>query len=94
MKERQREITERGKSSIRPTKNTESMTHACLVDWDELDEISRIENSVTNGTKDYKDSDRGNVDMVMKILCAESEKAGEISGGLLWKAKASNTMRS
>ena len=90
VKERQREITERGKSSIRPTKNPESMTHACLVDWDELDEISRIENSVTNGTKDYKDSDRGNVDMVMKILRAESEKAGKISGGLLWKAKASN----
>ena len=68
VKERQKEIKEYGKSSIKVTKDKQKLTHVCLVDWDELDEISEIENSLTNGSRNYKDSDRINVDMVVEIM--------------------------
>ncbi len=42
--------------------------HVCLVSWEELDEISRIENALTHGTRDYKNSDRMNVDMVTELV--------------------------
>ena len=41
---RQDEIREFGKSSLKATKDSQARTHVCLVEWDELDEISRIEN--------------------------------------------------
>ena len=72
VKARQDEIREHGRSSIKATKDTNGMKHVCLVDWDELDEISRIENSITHGSKNYKDSDRMNVDMVMEIVKGEN----------------------
>lgn len=64
----QDEIDRLGESKIKVTKDKNSLKHVCLVDWDELDEISKIENQITNGSKNYKDYDRGNVDMVMSIL--------------------------
>ena len=59
-------------AKIKTTKDSVKMTHVCLVDWDKLDEISRIENSITRGNKSYKDSDRENVDMVTELLRPES----------------------
>ena len=67
IKNRQQEIQETGKSKIKPTKDIANLKHACLVDWDELDEISSIENSLTNANKNYKDSDRTNVDMIAEL---------------------------
>lgn len=62
------EIREKGKSSIKVTNDKKTMKHACLVDWDELDEISRIENSLTHGNKNYKEYDRANVDVIMELM--------------------------
>ena len=72
VKARQNEIREYGSSKIKVTKDKKK--HVCLVDWNELDEISRIENSLTHGNKNYKDSDRANVDMVMEIIQSEKSK--------------------
>ena len=71
VKDRQAEILEHGRSSIKITKDAKRRKHVCLVGWDELDEISRAENSITNGSRNYKDSDRANVDMVMEIVRPE-----------------------
>jgi hypothetical protein len=68
VKNYQDEIMKRGSSRIKVTKDSGKMLHVCLVDWDELDEISGIENSITNGSKDYKASDRANVDMVAELM--------------------------
>ena len=45
------------------------------MDWDELDEISDLENSFTHGSRDYKELDRANIDMVVELMKnAEQEK--------------------
>ena len=67
----QDEMREFGKSKIKVSKDKKQLKHACLVDWDELDEISRIENSITHKHKDYKNADRENVDMVMELIKSE-----------------------
>ena len=68
IKERQDEIIKFGGSKLKTTKNEREMKYICLVDWDELDEVSRIENSLTHENKNYKDYDRKNVDMVMELM--------------------------
>lgn len=60
IKNYQTELKKCGYSKIKPTQDEEKMKHVCLVSWKELDEISQIENSLTHGNKDYKDSDRAN----------------------------------
>ena len=77
VKARQDEIRGQGHSSIKITKDAETRRHVCLVDWDGLDEISRIENEITNGSRNYKDSDRKNVDMVMEILQGRNTNYGK-----------------
>ncbi len=72
IKARQSEIRESGSSKIKTTKDTKNLKHVCLVDWDALDEISRIENSLTNAGKNYKDSDRMNIDMVTQLIHPEN----------------------
>ena len=74
IKARQEEVREHGSSKIKVTKDTKSLKHVCLVGWDELDEISRIENSITHGSKDYKYSDRLNVDMIAELMKPEENK--------------------
>ena len=61
------EIKEHGSSSVKMTKDMEKRTHVCLVNWDELDEISEIENSLTHDNADYKENDRRNVDLIAEI---------------------------
>lgn len=60
--------------SIKITKNGEKRLHACLVPWDELDELSERENSLTGRSVDYKQTDVNNVLTLPKLLQAEEEK--------------------
>lgn len=55
-------------SFIRMAKDTELKRHACLVPWEELDEISEIENSFTGKAVDYKQKDRDNILVIQKLL--------------------------
>ena len=62
------QVAQNGKATIRIGKNMEQRTHACLVDWDELDTLSRKENAITDQNKDYKALDRANVQAIPKML--------------------------
>ena len=73
VKEYLNDIREFGKSSVKITKDRKRLVHVCLVGWDELDEISRIENALTHGNRDYKNSDRMNVDMVTELMRGKEE---------------------
>ena len=68
LKVQQDEINKFGKSKIRPNQDREQMKHACLVSWEELDNISAIENSFTHKNKNYQNLDKENVAVVMEIL--------------------------
>ena len=54
--------------SVRVTKDPKNKLHACLIPWDDLDELSDYENALTGKNVDYKQSDRDNIITVMKIL--------------------------
>ncbi len=60
-----------GDTALRIGKDTENRLHACLIPWDELDELSRRETEITGKAVDYKESDRVNVRAVCEILRAE-----------------------
>ncbi|MBR0352695.1 MAG: hypothetical protein IJH53_05775 [Oscillospiraceae bacterium] len=62
--------------TIRMTKNTEALTHACLVSWDELDDLSARENAVTGRNVDYKQYDINNV-LALPRLYGALEKDGK-----------------
>ena len=74
VKDQQKEINEHGESSISPTKDMQKRLHVCLAEWDKLDEISNAENAITNGSRDYKNYDRDNVDMIMELIKPKEEK--------------------
>ncbi len=71
LRKQQAEIQEKGSSGITPRQDQEAKKHVCLVKWDELDDISQTENSITHGHRDYKQNDRDNIDTIME-LAAES----------------------
>ncbi|MBQ6399351.1 MAG: hypothetical protein IJI21_04450 [Clostridia bacterium] len=51
---------------------------ACLIPWEELDDLSRRENDVTGGHVDYQQMDRNNVLMLSRVLAAiEKEQPHE-----------------
>ena len=52
----------------RISKDSEKKLHVCLVDWEELDEISEIESRLTGKKVDYKQRDRDNVIVLEKLL--------------------------
>jgi hypothetical protein len=54
--------------SIRIAKDLSEKLHACLIPWDELDELSRFENGVTGKDVDYKQMDRDNILVMLKLL--------------------------
>ncbi|WP_026511024.1 hypothetical protein [Butyrivibrio sp. LC3010] len=54
--------------STRITKDNANKIHACLIPWDDLDELSRFENSVTGKNLDYKQMDRDNIVTMVKLL--------------------------
>ena len=55
-------------AKIKASRDMQAKKHICLVDWDELDNISQLENSITQGSVNYKEFDRQNVDIILKIL--------------------------
>lgn len=64
----EREKAETGKGKIRIGKDTVNRLHACLVPWDDLDQLSARENAVTGKSLDYKEMDRDNVRMIAEML--------------------------
>ena len=69
-----RQKQETGTSQVRITKNAAEREHACLIPWDELDELSRRENEITGKNLDYKEMDIQNVLAIEKLLrkCKEN----------------------
>ncbi|MBQ9663381.1 MAG: hypothetical protein IJV40_09560 [Oscillospiraceae bacterium] len=63
-----------GKPPIKIAKNAHERTHACLVPWEELDELSERENRVTGKNVDYKQIDINNVLAMPRLLQSELEK--------------------
>ena len=57
-----------GLPGIRLTKDSENRTHACLIPWDQLDDLSEKERSVTGRDVDYKQYDINNVLIISEIL--------------------------
>ena len=55
------EVAQTGTGRIRIGKNLEQRLHGCLIDWDDLDELSKRENAVTGKNVDYKQMDRNNI---------------------------------
>ena len=49
-------------------RNTQARTHACLIAWDELDELSERENRITGKQINYKQTDIDNVIALPKLL--------------------------
>ncbi|MBQ1468177.1 MAG: hypothetical protein IIZ27_06855 [Solobacterium sp.] len=60
--------------NIRIAKDTVNRYHACLIPWDELDELSRRESEITGKPVDYKDADRDNLRMIPEILKNEANR--------------------
>jgi len=69
----QTEVEQAGPSSIRSGKDTAEKLHACLIPWEELDQLSRRETEVTGVPVDYKELDRDNVRLIPDML-KQSEK--------------------
>ncbi len=63
---REKEATGKGKTRI--GKNLIGKTHACLISWDALDELSAKENAITGGSVDYKQMDRNNILILPELL--------------------------
>lgn len=57
-------------NKVRILKDTVSKRHACLIPWDELDDLSAFENSYTGKNVDYKQMDRDNIKAVAGIINA------------------------
>lgn len=77
--ERAREYSrqkENGTPTIRIAKNMAGRTHACLIDWDALDDLSARENQITGKSVDYKNADTENILVVPELLrsCRMQEK--------------------
>ena len=55
----------------RPAKDTQRRLHACLIPWDELDELSAAEHRLTGRDVDYQQTDINNVLALPKLLAEE-----------------------
>lgn len=64
---------ETGTGKIRIGKDLEKRIHACLIPWEELDDLSARENAVTGKNIDYKEMDRNNVRAIPEVLQAMDE---------------------
>lgn len=65
-----RELAETGMGKIRISKDLNQRIHACLIPWNELDELSARENAITGKNTDYKEMDRNNVRAIPDVLRA------------------------
>ena len=57
-----------GKPLIRISKNTVNRTHACLIPWEELDNLSVMESGITGNRVNYKAMDTDNVLAIPELL--------------------------
>jgi len=64
---------EEGTPTIRVAKNMTGRTHACLVDWNDLDELSRRELELTGRAVNYKELDADNVRIIPTLLKSREE---------------------
>ncbi len=72
-----RQARERGEScELHAGRDTQKRLHACLVSWEELDELSACERRLTGSGKDYKQADINNVLALPRLLAAEEESGG------------------
>lgn len=69
----QQQMETDGKATIRIGKNMADRTHACLIDWEELDDLSEWEAAVTGKMIDYKAMDTENVLAIPKLIRARRE---------------------
>ena len=69
------EVAEKGSSRLRITKDLPHRMHACLCGWDDLDTLSRLEESYTGKYTDYKDMDIRNVLALPNVLRAAKERS-------------------
>ena len=67
------ELAETGVGKIRISKDLNQRIHACLVPWEQLDELSARENAITGKNTDYKEMDRNNVRAIPNVLRAIEE---------------------
>ena len=61
----------RNGEDIRPGKDTRAMTHACLVPWEALDDLSDREYAATGRRVDYKQMDVNNILAIPEIMRRE-----------------------
>ena len=61
---------------IKIAKDTQARRHACLVPWTELDELSELENKLTNRGVDYKQIDINNVLALPQLLKTQEKSKG------------------
>ena len=57
-----------GQTPLRVGKNMKDRTHACLIDWDDLDQLSSRESRLTGKNIDYKTMDTENVRLIPELL--------------------------
>ena len=70
-----RKCTEEGvPCPIKLSKDAEERTHACLIDWDALNDLSARESAVTGRKVDYQQMDINNVLTLPRLLRAEEGK--------------------
>lgn len=62
------ECVSKGLPGIRLSKDSENRTHACLITWDALDDLSEKERTVTGRKVDYKQYDINNVLIIPEVL--------------------------
>lgn len=63
-----KEVKSTGSSTLRIGKNTDARTHACLVDWEDLDALAAKEAKITGQEKNYKQMDTNNILLLPKLL--------------------------
>lgn len=64
------EVAKTGSSRVRIGKDLNQRIHACLIPWEDLDDLSARENAVTGKNLDYKEMDRNNVRAIPNVLRA------------------------
>ena len=67
-------VREQGTADYSITKNMRDYTHACLVDWDALQDLAEREQQITGRPVDYKEYDRANVMLVPELLKLNEER--------------------
>ena len=66
----------------RISRDREKRLQACLIPWEELEDLSRRENAVTGGQVDYPQMDRNNILILSRVLKARKEAEGKPHGSV------------